>query len=257
MSFLDIFKTTPDQQAPQQQVPGQQPAQQTAPGPAPAGNIPPNTDPNAAPAMPVVDPNAPVVDPNAPIVPDSPLAEFKDLWEPVPIDPNAPPATEPPPALTTEAVQKAVAKADFSQAINAETMAAITAGGEGAGEAFAKAMNAVAQQVMVQSVMANNKLTEKAVAEAVNAYKKDIPGLLREQATKDHLVTTNPLFDNPAIKPVIEATRLQILQKFPNATNEQISEMTNNYILAMGEAFAPAPVTPEVAGETDWSKYLG
>ena len=79
--------------------------------------------------------------------------------------------------------------------------------------------------------------------------------MLRTQSAANHLKDTNPIFSNPAIQPVIEATQQQLLSKFPNATPAEITAMTNNYILAMGEAFAPKPVTP-VSKDTDWENFI-
>lgn len=251
--FDTIFGTNQPapESAPTQQI--QQPA--PVPGqPTPPGNIP-------TPQV-VVDPNnptAPVV-PVTPVVPEqideSPLAEFSSLWDTKPTveDPNAPAAAVP---LTAEAVQKVVAKTDFSKVITPESMAAITAGGEGAAEAFAQAMNAVAQQVMVQSTMVGNKLTEQAVTKAREDFAASLPELLRKQASTDHLRSANPLFTNPAVKPVMEAVQSQLLHKFPNATNAEITSMSEKYIMAMGEQFAPKEVINDnSAAGTDWDKFM-
>lgn len=246
----------------------QQPAAPAATNPAPAadpsqqqqaavptqqGNIP------AAPTV-TVDPNNPA----APVTPapvenkvESPLDGFKNLWDTAPVDPNNPEPAKPQP-LTAEQVQKAVAGANFSNAITPETLAAITAGGEDATAAFSTAMNEVAKQVMVQATMVNNKLTEKAVNEAVTTQQAKLPELLRQQAASNHLKETNPLFDNPAIKPVIEATQSQLLQKFPNATHAELTKMTQDYINAMGNAFAPQDTVNNnsSSAEPDWDAFL-
>ena len=187
--------------------------------------------------------------------PNSPLDEFKELWQNTPKDSENTP-NQPVP-LSADAVQKAVAKTNFSQAINAETMAAITAGGEGATEAFANAMNQVAQQVMVQATMVGSKLTEKTVADAMAAQAASLPELVRSQQVTSHLADTNPLFNDPAVKPVIEATQARLQLKYPTATPAQITEMTQNFITTMGEAFAPQAVVNggDEAG-TDWDAYM-
>jgi hypothetical protein len=241
MGMFDIFTNT----APTNAAPPAAPA-----GP-PGVNIPPPADP-AAPGQGVVPASATVPAP-APAVPDSPLSPYKDLWEPVPVDPNSP--TPPAPTeLTAEAVQTAVAKANFSQAITPEQLTAIGQGGEAAQTAFSEALNAVAQQVMVQSTMVNNKLTEKAVATALEAQSAEIPQLLRKQASTAHLNDTSELFSNPAIQPVVQATQTQLLQKFPNATPAEITQMTQDYIKAMGEQFAPKP--PSDPNEQNWDTFL-
>ena len=248
MGLFDMFiKPAPEQQPAPQAQPQQQPA--------PPGNIPPQqvvAEPG--------NPTAPVQQPAAPVTPEvvdnSPLAEFKGLWEDNPKK-EGDPAPNESAALKAEDVQKIVAKTDFSQAITPETLAAINAGGEDAAKAFAQAMNAVAQQVMVQSTMVNNKLTEQAVERALEAHKATLPGMLRSGLVSDHAKNSNPLFANPAIKPVIEATQSQLLSKYPNATPAEITEMTQNYIIQMGAMFAPKDVVNDNAvGETDWDKFM-
>ena len=237
MGMFDIFTNS-------------QPTNAAPSSPVSPGNIPPPTDP-AAPGQGVVPASA--VAPAVPKQPESPLDTFKVLWEPVPVDPNSstPAASQ---ELTAEQVQTAVAKANFSQAITPEQLQAISQGGDAAQAAFSAAMNAVAQQVMVQSTMVNSKLTEKAVAAALARQSSEIPQMLRRQASTAHLNDTSALFSNPAIQPVVQATQQQLLQKFPQATPAEITQMTQDYIKAMGEQFAPKPVSdPNV---TDWSTFL-
>lgn len=229
---------------PEQPVPGK---------PVEPGNLPPDagvTDPNNPTIPPVT--TEPVV--AEPVVPELPLDQFKTLWDAVPIDPNAP-APDVPIELKAEDIQKAVANANFTQAITPEQFKDIGEGGEKAQKAFGEAMNLVAQQVMVQATLVGSKITDNAVAKAIEIERAKIPQMLREQATTAHLTDTNPLFDNPAIKPIIETTKAQLLVKHPTATPEQITKMTQDFILAMGEAFAPK--TPDLApGEIDWSKFV-
>ena len=253
-SLSDIFKTTPAPvAAPQQPATGSTPVV-----PGQPGNI---TDPTV-----VADPNnhtAPVVDPNAVVAnpPDkqeekSPLDEFKNLWETAPTDPNASKPTEAP-QLTAAAVQEVVAKADFSSVITPENLAAITAGGEDATKAFAASMNAMAAKVMTDSIMVNHKLTEQAVAKVKKEHEASLPDLIKNNAATDHLRTANPLFTNPAIKPVADAIHLQLQTKNPDFTHEQLTDMTQQAIIAMGESFAPKDVTStDSAGDTDWTKFL-
>lgn len=243
MSIFDIF------------TPKQQPAQ-PAVAPATEGNIPPQTTP-ATQATPATDPNGVVPANPAPIEKDhSPMADFKTLWDTVPTDPNNPlePAAAKP--LDPAELQTVMAKANFAKAVTPEMMAAINAGGEGAGAAFTQAMNAVVQGAMVQSTLINEQLTTKAVQAAVAAAEAKIPGLVREQSTQAHIQDANPVFSNPAIKPVIDATRTQLMQKNPNMTPAEINEQLNNFVTAMTETFNPAAPATSAEGTQDWEKFL-
>lgn len=243
MSILDIFKSSP-----------QQPVQQSQ-QPAPAGNIPPptvavasglNTAPNGV--VPVI--------PAAQDVPKTPLAEYATLWEtPAKTTLDAPDAA--PPELTHDILNKAMQTVDFSSSITPEMSQAIMQGGEGAAAAFAQAMGAVAKRVMVESTLVSNRLTKQAVEHAVKSTSAALPSTLRAQSSTNHLYESNPLFSNPAIKPVVEATQQQLLQKFPNATNAEIASMTNDYMKAMGEVFRPAPTPIANVDVPDWERFMG
>lgn len=257
MSIFDNVKAAfTGEPAPQQQQvapkPGDAPPPLVPAVPDNQGNIP------AAPTV-VAEPGnvtAPITPAPAP-QDDSPLAQFAKLWEPVPVDKDAPKPPASPTQMNVEDLQKVVAKVDFSQHITPENLTAITEGGEGAAAAFTEALNAVARQVLVQSTLVNNKVTEQAVAAATKAAEDNIPALLRSQSTSASLKDSNPLFTNPAIKPVIEATQTQLLAKFPNATPAEINKMTEEFVLGMGEHFAPK-VTPASDGSssTDFSNFL-
>lgn len=208
---------------------------QQAPNTAPNGVVPSQVAPAAA-------------------VPHSPLDDYKELWQNAPT--NSENTPNQPVPLDAAQIQKAVANTNFASGITPETLAAITAGGDGAGEAFMNAMNAMARDVMVQSTMVGNKLTEKAVADAIAAQSASLPALLRSQQASSHLADTNPLFTNPAIAPVIEATQAQLLQKYPNATPSELTTMTQNYITQMGAAFAPQPVVNGADAGTDWDAFM-
>ena len=242
MSIFDIFKPQP---AP------------TPVAPAPNGAVPPNQ--GNIPAEGTVVTNldgTPAVAP-LPAEPASPLAEFKSLWDTAPVDPNAPAGPKAFVAPTAEEVQTAVTKADFTKGFTPEQLAAVTNGGEGAQDALVQLLNSVGQQSLAQSTMVNSQLNEKAMQAAIAAEVAKMPAMLRSQSAADHMKTANPVFSNPAVKPIIEATQQQLQTKFPNATNAELTEMTQNFITAMGAEFAPKPEAAELpAGETDWNSFF-
>ena len=237
-----IFGTNP--------APVAKPADPAAPAtPTPPGAIPPNAD--------VKDPLVPegaITDPAVP-ADNSPLAQFSKLWETKPADPNSPDPAKPA-ELKAEDVQKIVSQQDFTGMITPEQLTAVTGGGEDAQAALSQVLNAVVQNVMVQSTMVNNKLTQTAVNKAIADERATLPEQLRAGRSRDHLITENPLFDNPAVKPVMEATQKQLLQQYPNATDAELTKMTQDYVKAIAETLAPAPITETTSsGDTDWSNF--
>jgi len=246
MSILDMFRSTP-QQTSQQQAPAA-PAPQV---PATPGNIPDQA------SNPAQSTQATAANGVVPVTPkdDSPLAQFNTLWDTKATDSNTPNA---PAALNQADIATAVSKIDFTSFMTPDNLAAISAGGEGATQALQAALNTLAQNVLTQSTMVNNKLAEKNIADAQAALEARLPAMLRSQTAAAHLKDKNPLFSNPAVKPVIEATQAALLRQYPQATPAEITEMTNNYIVSMGAAFAPQPVinNADQADNVDWEAFM-
>lgn len=273
MGILDMFRTaevvsTPATPAapvkagvsdPAVSKPAVVPAVPGTPIVAPTTNIP---DPGAPLTVvtPATEANGVVpTSPVEPVIPEdtSPLAPFKDLWEDMPSDPNNPDPSPTSFTLNPADVEKAVAKADFSSAITPEHLTAIGEGGEAAKVAFSEALNAVAKQVLTQATLVSNKLAENMVEKALAIQAEKIPGLVRDNVTTSHLNDSNPIFSNPAVKPVIEATKDRLLIKFPDATPAEITKMTNDFILAIGETFAPKAATKSNDPDSyDWNTFL-
>lgn len=217
-----------------------------SPAPAPVNSqVTPGNIPNAPTPVPTPVDAAPV---------NSPLDQFNTLWEPVV---NKGEEVNSQQALDPVKLQELVGKANFSSAISQENLSRIAQGGEEAQKAFAESMNSVAQQVMVQALLASNKMTETAVSNVNKAWETKLPELLRKQTLSENLRDSNPIYSNPAVRPVIEAVQHQLAAKNPNATPAELQVMSNNFVKAMSEAFNPAQVdTAKTKDEFDWEKFL-
>ena len=241
----------PAQQQQQQQQPAQQPQQPAQP---PQGNIPsqPTTVPDTN------NPTVPAGMDNPPQQEESPLAAFADLWNNDNTNQQSQTPDDVYARLKPEDVQKVIAKADFSSVITPEQLAAIGNGGEAAQQAFAQAINSVAQRVMLQSTLVNNNLSMQAMQKAITQAESRIPDAMRKYSSADYSRTANPLLSNPAVKPVADAVQAQLLAKNPNATNAEITQMTQDFIAAMGAQFAPKqePINNSATNDTDWDAFF-
>lgn len=239
MALFDIFKSTP------------------APTPAPAVPATPVTPGNIPSPTADLNNQTPVSPAPESMTPKIPLDEFAKLWEasPVTTDPSA--SGEPSQELTADLVNKALSGTNFASSIPQEQFAAISEGGDAAIEAMKQIANSIAQTAISQSLLISNKLNTRELERALKKQEDSLPALLRGQAASDHLKLTNPLFSNPAVKPVIEATKQQLLQKFPDATPQEITQMTQDYIIAMGATFAPKESVNANGGtEVDWEAFF-
>lgn len=251
---------------------GQQQQQQPTPAPAPAqpaqaapqqpvadtgagnpGNIPSTPTVNVDPA----NATAPVPDPTQATAEESPLAQFASLWDTTDT-PSQQNAEEGLLNLNQEEVQKVIAKADFTSVVTPEQLQAISSGGEDAQTAFMQALGSVAQRVMLQSTLVNGRLSEQAVRKALSQAESRLPDTIRKYGAADHAKNSNPVLNNPAVKPVADAVQAQLLLKNPNATNAEITQMTQDFIVALGAQVAPAPVinNNEVTDDIDWDAFL-
>lgn len=222
------------------------PAPQAPQAPVTPGNIPAPADPPAA--------NNPTL-PESQASTNSSLDAFKDIWDAAPnSDTNSPYA---PKQLDPAEVQKVVSKADFSNLFSQENLTAISQGGEAAKAAFVNSLNAFGQQLLTQSTLVANTLATKEVERALNAHNAQLPEILRKQTVKENLHSANPLLNDPAIKPVVDSVQEQLARKYPNASAAEITKLTENYVVAMGEHFAPKPQKSSTGVEDfDWGKFL-
>ena len=258
MDIMSMFRSAPatapvqpvgpsQVNAPGQPLPGTQSSQQTAPnGMVPtqsqAVNIGQNPGDQAA---------------------VSPLDAFATVWQTpanTPEDSNGPMFA----SVDPQKLMESAGKVDFAKAVTPEQMQAIATGGQGAVEAFAQAMNKVAQTVYAQSAFATTKIVDQAMARQQEQFAKQLPSMVKKFSVNENLQTENPLLSNPALTPLVSALSEQLVRKNPNATSTEIMSQVNEYFAALGASFAPKPPeTPatraaaKAAKSEDWSAFLG
>lgn len=189
---------------------------------------------------------------------ESPMSGFKDLWHP---DPNAKPEVkEPIFNIDQSKLQAAVKNNDFSKAVPAEVLARISAGGEDAVKATMEAMNSMAQSGLAQNTTLTAKMIEQALEKQQQQFMEKLPSIIKNQNSFDNLRNTNPILQNPATAPIMEAVLAQIQRKFPNSSAEDQQKQAELYV----NQFADVAKAPELAAkantgkqtETDWNEFL-
>lgn len=187
----------------------------------------------------------------------TPLDQFQDIWKNDPIDPNAQQQgvfnnIDP------KRFMEAAGKIDFTKVISQDQLQAISQGGESAVKAFAAALNSVAQTTYAQSAFAATKITEQAMARAKENLLAELPQHIKKQTVSENLRAENPIFQNPAVNPVISALEAQLTVKYPQASAREITTMAKQYVEALGTSFAPKPAvaTNQSVDETDWDNFF-
>lgn len=254
MGIMDMFRSAPQVQA---QVSAQNTNQ--FPGTGQPGNIPPQNTPVTAVSS-RTDPNG-TVPANAsadPATLQTPLDKFNDLFK---IDPNANPQNSNTPIfnIDPQKMMEAAGKVNFAQVVTPESLQAIQGGGEAAATAFAEALNKVAQQVYAQSAIASTQLIEKALGKARENFTAEIPSLIKAQNLTESLRNENPAFAHPAAQPVVSMIQENLRLKNPNATVQELQDLTRQYFNTLGAAFAQQPIatsTQSKSDEIDWENFL-
>jgi hypothetical protein len=244
--------------APQQQSAPQQPQQQSGAGQP--GNIPqqPNQQPaqtaGTAPNGVVPQTATPSAEPSA----APPLDTFSSLWQPE----QNPQQVEPLININPKALADAARKTDFTKMISQDQLAAIGAGGEGAMQAFAQAMNSVAQGVYAQSAFAATKIAEQAVERASARFTSEIPNHVKKLQVSESLRSENPALSHPAASPILGAIESQLTMKHPQASSAEIAKMAKQYLenfaTAINKPKDDAAAASKVKSEqgTDWTTFL-
>ena len=241
-SIMDFFRGNPNP------APAMPPASQPAPGNMTQNNV--STDPNNTTAP------AANTDPNA--SPASPLDQFGDLWKPV-ANNNEPGAMFA--NVDPVKMMEAAKKTNFASLITKDQQNAIAQGGNVAVEAFMQAINSVGQQAFANSAMATTKIVDQALAKQMEQFKSLLPSLVKQHTLADNLRTTNPVFNHPSVQPLIKAMEHQLAQKHPNATAAELTQLAQEYVAGLGQAFNPTVNTNANSestskSDTDWSKFL-
>ena len=238
------------------QTPPPPPAPATEPTPTNNLKTPPNKEPQSTEGT---APNG-VVPPGATEgEPKSPVDKFGNLWEPAKPDesnPDSKSAAKP----TTQQMMESAAKVDFTKVLDREVLQKIAAGGEEAVNAFAQALNKTAQTVLGQSTAVSQKLIEQAQEQTRQEILGNLPKMVRQQNLGESLLSQNPAFSHPGVRPVIDALQNQLSEKFPKASAAELNAMAKEYLTGMASIIAPpqqqSNQTPTTPVEEDWTKYF-
>jgi hypothetical protein len=203
------------------------------------------------------DPANPNVPANSNPAPAEGLDKFNDLWKPA----ESPAGQQADPMFNVDPKQlmDAARKIDFAKVIQPAQLQAISQGGDAAVQAFAAAMNQVAQTVYAQSAHATSKIVEQAINKSQDNMRSELPQHIKRQTVSESLRAENPALTHPAASPILGALEQQMTQKFPNASSSEISKMAQEYLVSFSKAMQKPEATPTTSSgskDADWSAYL-
>jgi hypothetical protein len=233
MSFMDIFKSF----------------SQGAGGPAAgAGNPSPTPNNPGGPAANPTVPSASTINsdgsvaaiPAAATGDQSPLANYADLWAKP--DPSKPAPTAPTlvPNMQVDAskIMEAARGMNFSQGLDPALLARLEKGNDP--EAVQLMVNAVAQNAYAQSAMATTRIVQSAMQlQEKNFNETVMPSVLRKFAVSS-AVAENPISNDPAAAPLLQALESQLSQRYKEATPAEIKKHASDYLTGFAQAVVRA-----------------
>lgn len=216
-------------------------------------------------ANPVSDGTGPVAIPKAGEGEASPLAGFADLWQKNEKDGSLPSLSV---SLKIDPAKIAASakQVDFSKSVSQVAKDAAAKGD------YTQMMNEVGQAAMANGITVAAKMLDGALeAQAAKFTNEVMPEVLRRHSISTQLATDNPLFDNPAVKPMLSAIEQQMAVKYPTMGAAEVTAKAKEYLTgfagaivgANGQKIVPAEVkdtsstaNKQARGEYDWQTFL-
>lgn len=165
--------------------------------------------------------------------------------------------------ITAEQLIPIAQKLDYTQQIPDELKQKVMSGGADAVAAIMEISNIVGRANYIHSTMSNAKVLETAIQKANENLEAKMNDKLRAYGLNEAVVGTNPALNNPAIKPMVDMVQSRILQKFPNASKQELATMTNEYFttqlapaFGMGANVAPTGGGASTKADIDWQHFF-
>lgn len=128
-------------------------------------------------------------------------------------------------------------------------------------------LNSVARNVMQQAVMLTQNMTTSGITTYNNRLQQHLPNTFRSLTAKEQMAA-NSKMQHTAVQPVAEAMMKHIMQLNPTLPVAQATAQVEQFLAAMGSAFAPQQQLDPMNGAggggqnnaaqgMDWSRHFG
>jgi hypothetical protein len=239
--LMSMFRGGPPQGAPNAEKPnaGAPPQPQPIAGAVQnnGGNGTPQNDRSA------INPDGSKVDQNlgADGKPKSPLAEFADFWkneapkEGAPTTPNWDDASSVLPKVNLDPAKlhQSAQRIDFAKAMPREKVTAALKGDE---NAFNEVMNAAFHYAYAQTAMSTTKIVEAMLGQMAPKMFEALPHHIRKHVVNDTVNSSDPIFQDPAVAPMLEMMKDQFRVKYPNASAKEIADKAQAFVKSFATA---------------------
>ena len=161
-----------------------------------------------------------------------------------------------------QALMKAAQQVDFTKMIPADLMEKVQ---KGDAAALLQVINTVGQGSYAQATAANAKIVEAALNRQAEKFMSEVlPQVLKQHQIGTQLAAENPLFNNPAVAPMLDMVKQQLTIKFPSASPQEITSKAQEYLTgfaaeiagSQGKQLSDIPKPSSGSGGTDWEKFF-
>lgn len=153
----------------------------------------------------------------------------------------------------TNTVSQRAQQLDFTRGMNPEIIQKALGGDP---QAFMEAMNHVARQAFIGSTQAAHGFADRATKTGLERFSGSLDDRFREYGVRNQTVGTNPIYDHPAVKPMVDALKFQIASSDPKLSPEQVAKKVDEYFNTMGNSFTTQSQQSQSATtqskEPDW-----
>lgn len=196
----------------------------------------------------------------------SPLDGYKDFWQaPDPKTAKNPASLVPTFSFDPKAIQAEAAKLNFTSSVDPELMKKATGGDQ---EALLQIVNQASQGAFAAAMGTSAKLVEAAMTKQTKAFHESVmPDILRRNSINTELREEIPLFENPAVAPLLKSVETQLATRYTTATPAEITAKAKDFLkdfatevlIQQGKVVSEKPAVTAAAKRgktTDWDAYM-
>lgn len=166
---------------------------------------------------------------------NSPLDQFKDLWQdPDPSKAVADPFANPLFSTDPAKIREAASQMDFTQGLPQELLQKVLQGNDP--QALMQVINHVGQQSLAAALQIGTQTIENAGSRIGARFKEAIPQHVRDFQI-NNTKPSNPMFEHPAIQGMLQRAKQQIKAQNPTMSAEQVAAMAEDYITQTAAVF--------------------
>ena len=214
MDIFSMFKGQQQQAAPQQQQQQQQDYKQTGGGAAPQQQE----------------------------QQQNPLDSFSSIWQNASKEGQQDQAKAGPESygvkIDDAAIRGAASKIDFVKEVPQELLQKATQGDIGA---LLQVINGVGQMALAHSTQINGNMLNHSLSSGFDKFGNTLQDKFKDFSTRDRVYSAGTeeakVLSHPAIQPLVETARRQILQNNPAATSAEVEQQLVSYFKQVGTAF--------------------